>query len=500
MDIGVRGDISLLRAVDYTAFDSDYCRKAPPRVQPLVVRECEVEGELLKGKMVLIYDGHYYTTKDATVSNGENYIGMINKFGDYDPSKRYTPLIRTYRKNHLLSRKFKELKAYLLRHSLDANAGYISKEDILLPKSMEYLYHTLLINPSANVVDIHTKKTVITNANKVATGEVPDYVKSLIGTRNVRRYVSVRPGTVLLHCCSIDPEPFADYVCHNLAAVDDTLCIDVDKARSDIISGNVDHRIYGKLLEMYTGLSVLVFTKDGIVPYRSSKLECGSYYVLYFSEGVYDVISATEENGKPLRLDSIRSMVNNLQPVNVPTSYTHRPRDIDYTLTALKLVSYAALTAEELGYNVAYEVVSEDACRALVEDIYHSCIYFEGILSAKDAKYMEELVKQKRSMVYVCKGVGWLQHIYRGMLRVVEDNVIIRSPVNMSSYHKWYLCLEDCLYYSANCYKVSAKEEVQCIYAVPPVYAQPAQSTQSTDASEDNTVAADDNAEEDGDT
>ena len=463
MLLGASDCISLLRAVDSITFDSEYCRKAPPHVQPLVIRESDIVAELNKGKMILRYNGNYYTTKDRSVSRGEDYIGMINKFGDYDPSKAYNPVIRTYRKNHLLSKKFKEFKAYLLRHSIDVHSGYISRDDVLLPKNLEYLYTTPIINPPLQIVDIHTKKTIITNINKVATGEVPDYVKSLLGSKDVRRYIAARPGTGLLHCCNVEPKAFAEYVRNNLDLYYDTISIDSKVAERDILAGNVDHRIYGKLLETYTDRSLLVFCNDGLIPYRYSKLESREYYILYQDGKSYDVVYAIPESGESLKLATVKEMVNAQQPSNFKQPVTHKTRDIDYTLAILKLVSYAATVSEALGYRVTYSIVSEDECESLAERVYGSCCYYESLVPNANSKYMKELMLARRSNSIIVKSIKWLQYIYGSMIHVTDDSVDIRSPVDMSKYHKWNLSLEDCLYYSAECYKVRMNEEVQRI-------------------------------------
>lgn len=190
MDLGAI-DIKTLRATNNIAFNSMYCRKAPPRVQLIVIRSLQIQNELNKGKMILIYEGRYYITKDRDISSRIDYIGIVNKFGNYDSNRPYNLIIRTYKKNHLQSKTFKKLKMYLLRHSSDPNWGYISKDDLLLPKHMEHFYNVKLHNPSADVAVIHTKKTAISNIGKVSSGEVLDYIKTMLGTSSLRVSVSV---------------------------------------------------------------------------------------------------------------------------------------------------------------------------------------------------------------------------------------------------------------------------------------------------------------------
>ena len=458
-------DIARLRATNSIAFDGMYCRKAPPRVQPIVIRLEQVEGVLKSGRMILIYEDRYYTTKDKSVSGGEDYIGMVNRFGDYDPRKRYNALIRTYKKNHLLSKSFKELKAYVLRNSQDPTRGSISREDILLPKHMEYLYEMQIHNPILEVSGIHTKKMVLTNTNKVLTGEVPDYVRSLLNTSKVRRYVSEHSGSGLLQVCGVDSAHFLNYALENKLKHKDTMFLTDAVVADNIMSSNVDHRLYGKLLEEYTGVSLIVFDIEGLVPYRCSKLEKNrSMLLLLSSDGTYDMVRAIPEEGDTIPIANIKSIINSstcmYECMSFPTSGRHE----DYTLTHIKLVCYIARLASSCGIHVSYKVVPESDCKSIVELVYCSCIYYECMIKNSECRFVDSLVESRKSDSKVVKSSAWITALFKSMIHSVEDNrVTILAPVDMSSYYKWNLNLEDCLYYSPGCYRTSAREEVQLV-------------------------------------
>jgi hypothetical protein len=471
MDLG-DSDIAMLRATNSLAFDSMYCRKAPPRVQPVVIRKSQIPTELAKGKMILVYESLYYTTRDKETSGGADYIGIVNKFGYYDPSKPYSPIIRTYKKNHLVSKTFKELKAYLLRHSTDHNCGYISPEDILLPESMRYLYSTIIHNNSADVSVIHTKKTVVANSNKVSSSEVPDYIKSMLGTNSIRRIMMKdKLGTGLLETCEVDSKGFFKFVLLNNDHTD-TLSLTDDIIEQDITTGNVDHRVYGKLVEEYTGCSLIVFSMEGLVPYRISKLTKSKYRLLFLSaDGTYDYIVALPQNNKQLNIIATKETVNSTTPENIGNLSSLSGRNIDYTLVMIKLVCYVSRVSKMLNLDVSCELIPEERCRELVENVYNSCIYYECIAKASGARYINEMVNIRKTTCRINRSILWIKHIL-GDIVVLDASeqsgsirtVTILSPVDITKYNLWDINLEDCLYDSVNCYKLSNHEEIQYIY------------------------------------
>jgi hypothetical protein len=460
-------DIARLRATNSVAFDSMYCRKAPPRVQPIVIRASQVPGELTKGKMVLIYEGMYYTTKDRDKSGGQDYIGMINRFGDYDPRKRYNPIIRTYKKNHLLSKTFKELKAYLLRNSPYPTHGRISEKDILLPQNMSYLYVVDVINPPAEISAIHTKKMVVSNSSRVFSGELPDHVKSVLGVTDIRRILYNSPGTGLLDVCRVNPQEFLTYAKNNKYLYKDTQSLNEKTMEDNITSGYVDHRLYGKLLEEYTGCSLIVFSMDGLCPYRYSKLEKDKYVLLFLSSsGKYDSVVVAPEEEKKLRLQHIRDIVNSVEPLNVHESAVIHKRPIDYTLVSIKLMCYIARIAIQEGMQVKCEIVSESECERLVENVYSNCIYYECITKNLGARLIDELVVTRKSNCRIKRSVKWLRHMMPDMVADMSDNVVtIAGPVDVTKYSLWDMEIENCLYDSVNCYKIYQDEEVQQLRA-----------------------------------
>jgi hypothetical protein len=464
MDLG-GSDIATLRATNSIAFDGMYCRKAPPRVQPIVIKESQVREELDKEKMILIYEGRYYTTKDKQVSNGADFVGMVNKFGDYDPNKPYNPIIRTYKKNHLLSKTFKEFKAYLLRYSTDPNYGFISRSDLLLPKHLEYLYNKPIFNPSADIAVIHTKKTIVSNSSKVSTGEVPDYIKTILGTSNIRRIITKKMGTGLLEVCGVSAKDFLIFAIDN-NIYKDTMSLTIEMMEKDIGDGNVDHRLYGKLIEEYTGCSIIVFNMDGLVPYRYSKLSKNNYKILFMStDGTYDTIAALPQRDKGLNLASVRDMVNSSTTLCVPDSTIVRSREVDYTLVMLKIVCYISRICEQMGVGVRYMLIPETSCKNLVENVYGGCIYYDCIISNTGSKFLENMVIARKSTSVIKKSIEWLRYISRGIIAEVEETTYkfatVLSPVDMSKYNLWNIDLEDCLYNNTLCYKLQHHEEIQ---------------------------------------
>ena len=454
-------NIAKLRATNSIVYDSMYCRKAPPQVQPMVIAQSDVATVLASGRMVLVYEGAYYTT----VSERHKYIGMINRFGDYDPSKPYVPIIRTYRKNHLLSKKFKEFKAYLLRHSPDPCMGVVSPDDLLLPAHLDYLYKRPLINPPLNVASIHTKKTSVVNSIKVASGEVPDYVKSMLGTPDVRRVVVAPRGTGLLEACDVTAETLLAYVQGNRDTLLDLTSLTTEDIVRDITAGALNHRLYGAAIEAITGRCVVVFAVAGVVPYRCTKYTATEYTLLFLSDiGVYDRLTVLiDVHNLDSNVAALRNIVNS-KHVDVSAYMTLQPhRRVDYTDVMLRLVSYIARHASRNNVAVVYHMVSEEECAVLVEQVYTRPIYYEGVTRSRGSKFSEDLVTKSRAGdVAVCTNVRWVCSMLRPLIRSEHIRYIeVYSPVDMSEYHLWDYGIEDCLYFSVDCYTLSDKEEVQ---------------------------------------
>lgn len=459
-------NIAKLRATNSIVFDGMYCRKAPPQVQPLVIRQSEIESVLASDRMILIYNGLYYTTMPKSQSKGNNYIGIINRFGDYNPSKPYIPIIRTYKKNHLQSTTFKELKAYLLRHSQDPTRGNISPLDILLPPSMQYLYKVPLMNPPLDIVNIHTKKTSITDINKVASGEVPDYMKSVLGVSHVRRIVLASRGTGLLDVCKVDPIVLHRYIAENLDSLQDLASMSMDTITKQVKDGMLDHRLYGKAIESLIDKCLIVFDITGVVPYRCSKYESENYVLLFLSaSGMYDELQVAAKLGELFEnVRALRDVIND-KHMDVSGYMKRMPsRDVDYTLIMLRLVSYITRHARENAATIEYKIIPESECKYYVEKIYTRTIYYEGITKCSNARFLEKLVRVRKSNCSCDVNLQWICSVLRDMIPVETfAGLVVISPVDMSLYHPWNFNLEQCLYYSHKCYIVRDNEEVQRI-------------------------------------
>lgn len=479
MDLPV-ANIAKLRATNSVIFDSMYCRKAPPEVQPLLIKESQVQEHVKAGKMVLVYDGRYYTTKNISESSGHNYIGMINRFGDYDPAKPYNPIIRTYKTNHLVSEGFKELKLYLLRNSSNPNKGRISKQDVILPQALQGLYDKDIENPNAVIQYIHSKKIVISNKNKILTAEVPDYVKSIIGVSALRREVAPGRGNRLLEVCGIDSSEFKDYILANYTKYPDSTELSIHSIETDFSAGTLDHRIYGKLIEEYLGKSVFVFSIDHMISYRYSTYSKDLYLPLYLtSTGEYELVVQYSNNISEFdyainNLNKIRDMCNaRLSNILLPDQSYIR-RDVDYIKVAIGIVSFITNSIKELGdYKIIYNIVPESALKDMIEDAYSQCIFQEGIVKSADSEYLDIFVNARKQTAKTSVTLYLILRVLSSFVSMIvapnkdsndeHGTAVILSPIDMSRYYSWYVTLEDVLYPSAKAYNVDVNEEVQYV-------------------------------------
>lgn len=458
-------NIAKLRATNSIIFDSLYCRKAPPDFQPLVIKKCQIEEHVKKGKMILMYKNMYYTTKDKEDSRGQDFIGMINKFGDYDPRKLYVPIIRTYKKNHLLSKNFKELKAYLLRNSRDPNVSYIDKADLILPLHMSHLYNIPLYNKDPEISTIHSKKTSASKSNKVLTAEVPDTIKTLLGTSFIERLLVQGKGSKLLECCKVDSRSFLLYVKINFSKYEDLRNVEYSYMVSCFDSGNLDHRLYGKLIEDYTGFSLIVFDIDGVIPYRCSKCSKEKSILLFrCSDSTYEKIVITEQVDISTNIRTLKNILKDAKCILYEEIKSYKSRPIDYTWTLICLLGYAMRKAKEFLLNVDCVLIRECHCEQIVEDIYRKCIYFEGWVKNTNSKYHENFVISgiKHSCINVTKELLFYV-MYPLIYKITADEIIFLSPINILDYNPVNLTLEDCLYGSSNSFKLRKNEEIQCL-------------------------------------
>lgn len=461
-----------LKITDPTLFGRDYCRFVPPRCQPICVPEEYVQDELDKGKIVIKLRGNYYTSKDAHMSGGYNYIGFINV--DSKDSDGL-PIIRTYLKNHLLSPNYKALKNWAINVDVveledGGKCGKIDKERVLLPKSLSFLYDVILYNPKFVPSEVHTKKTTLNRFEKVVSGELPDYVRTILRDNKARRVVvNKENGNGLLECCNIvDRESFRVYVLSNREKyrdLDGKLATDIEK---DIITGYVDHRIYGKCIEDYSGYGIIVFTKDGIIPYRYSDIESDNVVLLYLlPNGIYDKVMMHRNDLPIYKLVQELKQIHN-EKVNVPDiiESTMRRR-VDYTRVYISLVCYLARIMENAGITVKYHLIEEDECASICEKIYARNICVEGNFKLLDEVEIDEeyghYISRHKYTLFFPSAKLISNYILEGMAYVVdgeEDTVYILSPVDLEGYTLWNYTLEQCLYYSIDCYMRDDKTEI----------------------------------------
>jgi hypothetical protein len=464
-------NIAKLRATNHKLFDSEYCRKAPRDVQPLVIKQSEVSEHLARGKIILIYEGKYYTTQDGTFYANQKFVGMINRFGEYDPRKIYLPIIRTYKKNHLLSEGFKEIKLYLLRFSDNPNRGRISREDILLPKHLERLYDVDIVNPDFKTSQVHSKKTSTAKNTKVVTSEVPDYIKETFRTSNVKRVTIQGIGTKLLECCEVDRLEFLKFATKNLYKYFElSSCKSPEEVEKEILKGTMDHRIYGKMIEDLTEKSLLVFSSSEVVPYRYSKCKKALINLLFVDDewNYYKMMLPDVEtmNKKTLANDvnKVVKMINNCKAENFNKADYYEPRPVDYTRVTISLVSYLIRFFESQDYEVSVELVSEERCKELVEDVYNEHIYYEGMIKTSDSRYSLKYIETRKQQIRIKLSVHLMNKIFHSLIcKLTSKKVILYSCVDMTKYAPWNMLLEDCLYYSPRCYHLASDEEVQYV-------------------------------------
>jgi hypothetical protein len=461
-------NIAKLRATNSALFDNIYCRKAPPPVQPIVIKKSDVQQHVDAGKMVIHLKGNYYTTRDKHRSCGYDYLGLISATG---PFEKYKPILRTYKTNHLESNSHKELKAWVLRHSLDANVGPVSRNDLLLPASMRAFYFTGVVNPDKTIEGIHSKKTVISNADKVHTAEVPDYVKTLLNASSAKRLINRGKGTRLLECCKVDKDMFLSYCVKNYGRYEDMQPLTVEDISTHINTEEVDHRVYGKALEDFIGACVCVFDIDGLVPYRCSNCEKERFVLLYMSESYYDRIVVSKGCDVSKELLHLRTLLNNATRVR----YNYECKDalleerpVDYTFVYLRLIGYFAQRMLERSFSVVYVRIPECDCKDIVESVYRKNVYYEGVVRCIGARYSKGTVVVRKRECVIAVTVDMLLSVFERFVQSCEsvndkNTVRVYSPVDMSKYHKWNFLLEDCLYYSPQCYSLGSKEEVQYV-------------------------------------
>lgn len=458
-------NIAKLRATNSLVFDSLYCRKAPPIVQPLIIQESQIEESLAMGKMILRYQGILYTTRHSSVSKGQDYIGMINRFGDYDPSRPYIPIIRTYKTNHLISRNFKEFKAYLLRHSTHPNSGYISQEDLILPQGLAYLYRRRVVNPDPVVESIHSKKTIIANTNKVSTGEVPDSIKTLLGTSGVRRHIENHNGTGLLDICDITGEELLIYAIYNRERYKDLISLSVEDIERDVLSHNVDHRVYGKLIEDMTSTCLIVFSMDGLVPYRYSRCEAHDCLLLFMSpSGRYDRVAVNIHDRIKYNVKHLKDLVNSVDTPDSISLVKPPTRPVDYTHVYLRLLGYLYHSCKSLEIDVSYKIIDEAEVPDIVEEIYNGMVHYEGYVRIPEQRYPEGSVFSRGQQCRVLVSKDLLLKAYSPMVSADRGKeIVVFSPIDMSRYNAWNFLYEDCLYFGIGCYCLGEKEEIRVV-------------------------------------
>ena len=213
----------------------------------------------------------------------------------------------------------------------------------------------------------------------------------------------------------------------------------------------------------YGGKSLIVFSPDGIVPYRFSRYGKGSNILLFMSQnGHYDRIEVDSDHDMSSDLNDIRHIVEADRDNGSRLLEWYEERRVDYTLKALKLVSYATNMARSLDLSVSYKLVEEHELEDLVERVYENEIYYEGIVKSSGCEYSDEYTVQRKQTCRIRYSKGLLVRTLHPLVADVgKSDILIISPVDMTKYHTWNILREDILYSSASCYSLNKREEVQ---------------------------------------
>lgn len=334
----------------------------------------------------------------------------------------------------------------------------------LLPKDSEYLYTVYIKNPAPKLVGIHTKKTLVASSLKIVTGEVPDHIKSMLGTDKVRRVARSGIGNCLLESCDVNIESMRVYARDNYKKYLDIQPLEIEEIDKNIVVGNMDHRIYGKMIEDFTNYNVIVFDNDGLVPYRYSKCSKENSILLFISKSnTYSRISIENPANIISNIQRLRDIYNLSTLTMKQDIIFSSGRKIDYVLACIKIASYVAVWAKDNQIYVVCTIIPEDKCKEIVEQVYSNVTYHEGWTRNNNSKYDTRFTKTRRldSRVLVTPDII-LKCVYGVVTNCDTKQVSILCPVDITKYHPFNLTLESCLYESPNCYKLERDEEIQC--------------------------------------
>lgn len=455
-------NLSKLRTLDPVMFDSKYARIAPPKAQVIPIPKEEIDETLKSGRMVVKYQGNYYTT---TPGSKYKYLGMMRIPDQELTSNSY--VLRAYSTNHLVSNKGKTIKGYIMKDPKPYSGGfkgYIDPEILLLPKSLEKLYRLEIKNPHTAPGLPHTKK--LTNPIKnpyVQTGDLPDNVRKLIGDPNAVRKVDIRVNSNgLLESLGLTPEELCNFIRANNILFPDTDPLDLEEVCKLISTRRASHRLIG-VYTRYLTEECLVFDDRGLVPNRRSLYNKGPFVCLYLGpDKVYSKILP----GPGKRLDqklllSLAERCNNrsLQTANKVCPYISPP--IDYIWTHIKLVSYISRRFTSLGYEVGYSIVEPAESKNIVLEASKVLVPYEGYHSKTGTDYYVDC-EIYRNEVKFSPGVGFLLiHYWMLVKELGQKYIIIKSPVDFTQYHLLNYTLQDSFYQVVVGYRLGKLERLR---------------------------------------
>ena len=469
-------NIAQLRSKDPVLFGQEFCRSVPPRCQPIWIDPEHVETERQKGKIIIFYRGNYYTTKDKRYTQGMDYIGFINTVS----SKKDTslPIIRAYLTNHLKNtKKYRQIKQWALsierkEHGDAGISGKLDPKYIILPDHLKHWYDVVITNPAPVVGIVHTKKTTMTKSEKVASGELPDYIKTLFEYLHITRLVIQREdGNGLLEACGIPKQHREDFLKDVLKMKDSVRDLDGKDEESmtrDVMSGNVDHRVYGKVLERVLYKCIVVFSPQGVIPYRYSLMEADNILPLYLlPNNVYDYINTKVDLERDKRLlSNLKAFCNSNVVIPAPMN-RQRVRSIDYTKVCIGLVSYISRWLKDNNIAYVYDLIHEDTCKELCESVYVHTLYEETHVPFSEKYTSRECIQRcttfKRKLL-LSPDADQVFSIFTAFLSAEgnDENLVIhvKSPADLTGRWLWNLTLEGCLYFDHNSYIKGQTEEI----------------------------------------
>jgi hypothetical protein len=241
-----------LRSFVPNMFDSRYCKKVAKRIQPILLsNRIEILDTLSRGLDVLRYpeNGYYYCSNSISAP----FIGLIEN--STTSSQKYQFLPCCYTNDHLNTKKYTNLKKYILN-----NKGYVIKNRYLTYNNN--VYKTMYYNPPKpqNINRVYCKrgKGVTNSPNKL-----PPAVEYYTGK-------CLRIGTTycnsLLNGLDVNKVKFFEYLLKYYTQYQEFFDMNKEEIIKTFEKGKLSHKLFQRILEKYLNITILVFTEKGYSP------------------------------------------------------------------------------------------------------------------------------------------------------------------------------------------------------------------------------------------